>query len=155
MNDRRLRDKPWCSSSSVVVFTAAGAGVPSAVRAVPQLRGPSAPLHVTVPPRAAVGLPAQRRTQQQRHRGSSAGHLQPGACSAQSCVFSVHTHTSICARYKYIQITITTQQNKPKYCTVCSHSYLMLVKQQISDALCLSESITDHALFNGDGERCN
>lgn len=53
-----------------------------AVRTVPELRCPPAALHPAVPARAGVGLPAFHSQPgaagQRLHRGSAAGHLQPG-----------------------------------------------------------------------------
>lgn len=74
---------------------AAGTRVPPAVWAVPELRGPAAPLHPAVPPRAGVGLPAHHSQQgspeQRLHRSPPAGHVQPGGWRLFSNVFSLNS----------------------------------------------------------------
>lgn len=64
--------------------TAIGAGLPSAVRALPEFWKSPATLHPPVPSWAGVGIPPhhgqQRSSEQWVHRGPSLGHLQSGVC---------------------------------------------------------------------------
>ncbi len=73
-----------CDGDVFVCVSAAGAGVSSVVRVLPQRRAAFTALHSAVSARAGVELPVgdggTRSALQRLHRGASARHLQPGEC---------------------------------------------------------------------------
>ncbi len=77
----------WFVTGMCLRVSAAGAGVSSVVRVLPQRRASFTALHSAVSAGAGVELPVgdggTRSTLQRLHRGASARHLQPGECPDQ------------------------------------------------------------------------